>query len=69
MISMVDHVASSMETPRIDVECFFYKELKELNHMNPYMVSYLITHEFMILNCAYYMKIWLQRNIFLCYHD
>ena len=41
MISMVDHVAISMETPRIDVEWFFYKELKELNHMNPYMVSYL----------------------------
>ena len=34
-MSMADPVALSVETPKIDSECFLEKEFTELIHMNP----------------------------------
>ena len=41
MMSMADHVAIGVETPRIDSGCSLEKKFIELNCINPWMVLYL----------------------------
>ena len=45
MMSMIDHIAISVETLRIDSGCSLEKEFTELIHMNPGMVLYLSVNQ------------------------
>ena len=45
MMSMTNPIAICVETLRIDSGCSLEKELTELIHMNPKMVSYLIANQ------------------------
>ena len=45
MMSMADFIDISVETPRIDSECYLEKELPLLIHMNPRIILYLIVNQ------------------------
>ena len=45
MMSMADHVAIGVETPRIDSGCSLEKEFTELIRMNPLMVLCQIVNQ------------------------
>ena len=45
MISMVDPIAISIETLRIDSGCSLEKEFTELIYMNPWIILYLTVNQ------------------------